>query len=105
MLKLRYNTEDWRDLIASEIDAVESELGVDNDAGVYDEAADLLCTEVLDWLTEHDVEHERAYQQSHGNWIIIQSGTDAEREKFHEAVEACLPNTRAFIRKLAEQLA
>ena len=74
MLRIRIDTEDWREQIVGwgDVDAIEA-------AGecAIDDAADQLCEAVLDRLDEAGIEYKRAPKQSIGTFEILQSGGSA----------------------------
>lgn len=101
MLRLRHDTEDWRELLGGMIDEAESATGQPLDANCYDDAADSLCCAVLDRLTYEGIAHERAWQQCVGNFVIVQSGTDVEREAYFRILYEELPRARPLVERLA----
>ena len=80
MLRLRMNTEDWREKVTGWV-------GQDEDV---DALADELCGDVLTRLAADGVEYERAHQQSVGAFAIVQGGTPAERAAFDAALDAAV---------------
>ena len=87
MLKLRWNTEDWRELITGRLlDETLARL----DETEVDDLADQLCSETLRRLDDSGVPNEQAHQQSSGAFAIIQAGTQAERAAFESAVDAAI---------------
>lgn len=105
MLRLRTNTEDWRELLTGAIDEAEARHGCESDIDFYDAAADELCDLVLTDLFDSDVMWERAHQQSVGSFVIVQNGTTVERAAFDAAVEKHLPEAIATVERLAASAA
>ena len=87
MLKLRYNTADWREELLAAIDYHESKYDVELEVHDYDEIADELRERTLDHLSLAGVGYGRAMQQSHGPFVIVQSGTPEEINAFCAALE------------------
>lgn len=105
MLKLRYDTADWRDALASVIDSVEHELKVEHEASCYDNLADELCSIVLSKLLQANVKYKQAYQQSKSAFAIVQEGVPEELEAFDMAVDEALKEIEPEVRKHAKWLA
>ncbi len=101
MLKLRHETEDWREALISTVCEVEAELGVDRDADSYDDCVNEFCRLTLARLSAAGVDHERAYQQSRGAFVIAQSGDDNELEALDAAMEAARDDVRDFVVRTA----
>ena len=88
MLTLMNDTESWREALVADIDRAEHECGADNDVTSYNELADELCCDVLRLLDAAGVSHRRAYQQSMGAFVLIQSAlSDAEIGAFYIALD------------------
>jgi len=87
MLKLRHDTEDWREALAEDIDIAETSCGADNDVTNYDELADELCRDVLDLLDAAGIAHQRVYQQTRGAFVLVQDGSDDESHAFYVALD------------------
>lgn len=102
MLKLKYENECWRECLLNEIDKAEADFGVCLPVDAYDDAADELCRGVLEKLADAGVDYERAYQQSVGAFVIVQGGTDEERETFNVAFDEVFPDAVGAVRKIAE---
>lgn len=83
-MKIRFNTEDWREQITGWVEGGNDESTPDY---IIDEAAEDLSERVISRLRADGFGVEQAYSQSVGNGAIFQSGTDAEREEFDHALE------------------
>ena len=88
MMKLLYNTEDWREILAAEIDLAEHTYGQVFDQECYSDLADQLCTNVLNRLQYAGVDYVQSHRQSCGSFVIIQTGSPAEIDIFNSAVDA-----------------
>lgn len=100
MLKLRLNTEDWREQITGWTDCETL------DEVQIDWAAERLQRDVLTRLADAGVDYERAYQQSVGTHVIVQAGTQAERGAFDAALETAMCEAREDVaRRVAETAA
>lgn len=84
MLKLRTNTEDWREQVIGWTDCESL------DEVQIDDRAAALQRDVLNRLADAGVEYERAHQQSVGTHVIVQAGTPAERDAFDAAMAAAV---------------
>jgi len=101
MIKIRYETEDWRDKLGSVIDFVEGRLGASLNVNCYDEVADELCNRVLARLIDEGYEVKPAYQQSVGNYVLLQhASTEAERDAFDSALQAELGVIEPYVEKV-----
>ena len=105
MLTLRFNTEDWLEALSATIDEVEAEVGCDFDMTFYAELADDLLREVLNRLGDAGVEYERAWRQSVGAFVIVQAGTDKDRQAFAEALVLAIDCIRPRVEDAVRQAA
>lgn len=102
MLRIRFDTEDWREHLIDDISDLEWELDVDQDASNYDDVADAFCCATLDLLAHRDIDYERAYQQSVGTNVLLQrGGSEAEREAFDSAMEGAREEIQPLLREQA----
>lgn len=104
MLRLKYETECWREALLDTIVSVESEIGVDNDIDSYDDCADEFCILTLQLLADGGVDYERAYQQSRGSFVIVQGGSEAEVEAFDDAMHKATDHVRDSVVRTAKSL-
>lgn len=93
MLKIRTETEDWREIVNGWVLDAEDE----RPDFEVDQLADELCCDVLRLLNDAGVEYERAYHQSVGAFAIVQAGDEAEREAFDTAIEAATADLKKSI--------
>lgn len=86
MLKIRMETEDWREYLVNRLEVDEIDAAA---------LADELCSDTLTRLHRAGVDYERAYQQSVGAFCILQrGGSDADRAAFDDALDAALAEMR-----------
>src|SRR5690606_35208433 len=100
MLRLRYNTEDWREQLAGIIDKACEEFGLEAshiDDVMWEDAADHLCSDTLDLLERRGVEFEQAHQQSRGAFVIVQDGEPHEVKAFEECLAEALPEAEEHV--------
>lgn len=105
MLRLRYNTEDWRNCLNDAIDSACREHGLDTSYygdECWNEAADQLCSDTLAMLDKRDIEYERAHQQSRGTHVIVQDGEPHEIEVFDECLAEAMEAAEKEVREIVE---
>lgn len=88
-MKVMFETEYWLEEIRNLIDEAEAAAGVTLSDDHYSDIAKELRSRVKSRVYfDRDVEVQWSYQQSVGAFVLVQSGTDSEREAFDAAVEA-----------------
>ena len=88
-MKLMFETEYWLEEMRGIIDAAEAAAGVTLSDDHYSDIAKELRSRVKSRVYfDRDIEVSWSYQQSVGAFVLVQSGTDSEREAFDAAVEA-----------------
>lgn len=105
MLRLRYNTEDWRNCLNDAIDSACREHGMDTSYygdECWNDVADQLCIDTLAMLDKRDIEYERAHQQSRGTHVIVQSGEPDEVEAFDECLAKAMETAEREVREIVE---
>lgn len=91
MLKIRYHTEDWLELLVTEIVVVERKTNKELELSCYEDVANSLCCDVLRILADDNVDYQSCYTQKRGAQVILQDWlNDDERAAFDAAVEAGL---------------
>jgi len=89
-MKLNRSEENWLETIVDLIDRAEDAAGLDSsetERSDYQDCADKVESDVLSELFDSGVDYESCYSQSVGSFVIVQSGTDEEKEAFSDALE------------------
>lgn len=90
MLKISNAKENWRDALGD----LQDEL----DEGDIDTAAEILQRETLRALTiDSNVDYDTVYSQSVGAFVLVQSGSEAERREFGISLESGINKVRAWM--------
>jgi len=109
MLRLRLDTEDWRNECGDLIDQAVEAAGVTRDhvntvdVEWFDPFVDDVSEQVTWRLDDLEIEWARSWRQSVGAFAIVQGGTDAERAAFRAAFDyvAQQPETAAQFARAA----
>ena len=93
MLRIRLDTEDWRDECGDLIDQAVKAAGVTRDhvntmdVEWFDPWVEMVTERVTWRLEDLEIEWARSWRQSVGTFHIVQGGTDAERAAFRAAFD------------------
>lgn len=111
-MKLNRSEENWLETIVGLIDRAEDAAGLDSgetERSDYQDCADQVESDVLSDLAGANVDYETSYSQSVGSFVIVQSGTEEEKEAFSNALEkakkAAYPQILEKAKKFAAEVA
>lgn len=100
-IRLRYHTEDWREQFADIIDEVAHDQTIDD--SILDDLANELAADVISRLQDLGVDVKREWQQSRGNFVIVQAADSPATEAlFNEALDKAFADIAPRVRQMVK---
>lgn len=107
VIRLMYSNEYWREPLLDMVDAEEQRLGFCTDIGSFDFYYEAVIANFrascLDYLSDNDVDVRWEHQQTAGNGIIVQHGSQAARDHFLDAEEHALKECKELLVRCVKQ--